>query len=130
MNQYDFKGLLSNLQEDYREFGMADTVFIHFKYNHLPIKVNGVIQDELKEFKASFCIYDGYIEDYEVYDYKRDIEMLVLQEYDDSPKSIYINEDSGIDSYEYENIHTIEIGNDITLKIVDGFITHYLVEEN
>ena len=129
MKKFNLKELVSQLQEDHREFGMADTVFIYFNYNHLPIKIDGAVKNELKEFKASFCIYDSYIEDYDAYDYKQDIEMLILQEYDDSPNSIYINENGELDSYGYEHIHTIEIGNSITLKVKDGFVTYYEIKE-
>jgi hypothetical protein len=125
MKKFNLKELVSHLEEDHREFGMADTIFTYFKYNHLPIKINGIVKDELKEFKASFCIYDSYIEDYGVYDYKQDFELLILQEYDDSPLSIYINTDGEIDSYEYKNINTIEIGDSIVLQVEDGFVTHY-----
>ena len=129
MKKFNLSELISQLHEEHREFGMADTVFAYFKYEHLPIKINGIIKDELKEFKASFCIYDGCIEDYEVYDYKQDFELLILQEYDDSPYSIYINENGEVDADEYDDILTIEIGNRIVLKVVDGFVTHYELRE-
>lgn len=129
MKKFNFKELLSQLQEEHREFGMADTVFIYFKGTHLPIKIDGAVKNELKEFKASFCIYDAYIEDYDVYDYKQDIEKLILQEYDDSPNSIYINKNGEVDSYGYEHIHTIEIDNSITLKVKDNFVTNYEIKE-
>jgi len=129
MKKFNLKELVSHLQEDRREFGMADSVFIYFKYNHIPIKVNNVEREELKEFKASFCIYDGYIEDYGVYDYKQDSELLILQNYDDSPMSIYINENGEVDSYEYDNISTIEIGNNILLQVENGFVTNYKIKD-
>jgi len=130
MKKFSLNEITSVLNEDKREFGMADTISIYFKNKLLPIKINGVLQEKLKVVKATFCIYDCYIKNYNAYDYKQDFELLVLEEYSDSPFSIYINASDGeIDTYEYHNIHTIELGNILTLKVKNGYVTHHQMKE-
>lgn len=57
MKKFNLIELVSQLQEDRREFEIADTVSIIYKDNFLPIKINGTVRDELKVFRGSFCIY-------------------------------------------------------------------------
>jgi len=52
-----------------------------------------------------------------------------LEEYSDSPYSIYIDETGFVDADEYGEIHTIEIGSSIVLRVEEGFVTHYQVKE-
>lgn len=130
MKKFNLSEIASKLNEDRREFDIGDTISSYYKDELLPIKINGVIHQELKVVKTTFCIYDGYIEDYSVYDYKQDFEILVLEEYSDSPLSVYINASDGeIDTYEYDNIYTIEFGNILTLKVEDGYVTYYQIKE-
>jgi hypothetical protein len=129
MKKFNLKELVSQLQEDHREFEMADTVSIIYKGNYQPIAINGTVRNELKIFRASFCIYDVYQEEYTADDYTLDVELLVIEEYSDSPYSIYINENGEVDTEEYDDISTIEVGNRIVLKVEDGFVTHYSIKE-
>lgn len=129
MKKFNLIELISQLEESHRSFDVGDNVAVHFKGSFTPIKINGIAVEELKIFKASFCIYDVYNEEYTPNDYKLDIEMLSIEEYSDSPCSIYIDSDGKLDSYEYENIATIEIGDILTLKVEDNVVTHYQMKE-
>lgn len=122
MKKFNFKELLSELEEESREFAMADTVSITYKGNFIPIKINGVVRWELKIFRGSFCIYDVYDEKKTPEDYDVDVELLVLEEYPDSPSSIYIDETGFVNGDEYGEILSIEIGDSFVLKVVKGFI--------
>ena len=51
--------------------------------------------------------------------------MLSLEEYSDSPYSIYIDSEGKLDTYEYDDIATIEIGDVLVLQVVDNVVTHY-----
>lgn len=126
MKKFNLKELVSTLEEDHRELGFADNVEIHYKGNFLPIKINGVVREELKVFKGSFCIYG--LEERALDEYDLDVELLVLEEYSDSPYSIYINEDGVVDGDEFGEVFAIEIGNSIALKVEDGFVTHHEVK--
>ena len=85
--------------------------------------------NELKIFKGSFCIYNIYNEAYKPNDYKLDIEILSIEEYSDSPYSIYIDSEGKIDTYEYDDIATIEIGDILVLQVEDNVVTHYQFKE-
>jgi len=129
MKKFNLHELVSQLQEDHREFDIGDTVAVHFKGKLQPIKINGIAVTELKIFKGSFCIYDVYDEKNTSSDYNLDIEMLAIEEYSDSAHSIYIDSDGKLDTYEYENIATIEIGNFLTFKVENNKVTHYHFKE-
>jgi len=126
MRKFNFKELLAELEEESREFAMADTVSITYKGNFTPIKINGVVREELKTFRGSFCIYDVYDEKKTSKDYDIDVELLVLEEYPDSPYSIYINENGFVNSEEYDNISTIELGAMLVLQIKNNRVTNYM----
>jgi len=125
MKKFNLNELVSQLKVDHKEFDMGDNIAVYFKGHLSPIKLNGIIREELKVFKGSFCIYYVYDEDKNPDDYKIDIEIFSLEEYTDSPNSIYIDETGFINADEYGRIHTIEIGSDIVFKAIDGFVTHY-----
>jgi len=129
MKKFNLSELVSQLQEDHREFDIGDNVAVYFKGNFLPIKINGIVVDELKIFKGSFCIYDVYNEEYAPDDYKLDIEMLSIEEYSDSPYSIYIDSQGKLDTYEYHDIATIEIGDILVFKVENNIVTQYEVKE-
>ena len=129
MKKFNFKEFISKLEEESREFGMADTVSITYKGVFTPIKINGVVREELKTFSGSFCIYDVYDEEKTATDYNINVELLVLEEYADSPYSIYIDESGFVNADEYGEIRTIEVGESIVLKVKDGHVSHYLVKD-
>ncbi len=124
MKKFNLSELVSQLRESSRSFDVGDNVAVHFKGKFQPIKINSVVVEELKIFKGSFCIYDIYNEEYEPSDYKLDIEMLSIEEYSDSPYSIYIDSNGKLDSYEYDDIATIEIGDILVLRVEDNVVTH------
>jgi len=128
MQKFNLKELVAHLQEQSRSLDIADNVAVIYQGNFTPIKINGVIKEELKVFKGSFCIYYEK-EQANLNDYDINIELLVLEEYSDSPYSIYIDETGFVNGDEYGEIHTIEIGDIITLKVEDCFVTDYEVEE-
>ena len=129
MKKFNLSELVSQLEISDRFFDVGDNVAVHFKGNFQPIKINGVIVDELKIFKGSFCIYDIYNEEYTPNDYKLDIEMLSIEEYSDSPYSIYIESNGKLDTYEYDDIATIEVGDILVLQVEDNIVTHYQIKE-
>jgi len=129
MKKFNLSELVSQLEISDRFFDVGDNVAVHFKGNFQPIKINGVIVDELKIFKGSFCIYDIYNEVYTPNDYKLDIEMLSIEEYSDSPYSIYIDSNGKLDTYEYDDIATIEVGDILVLQVEDNIVTHYQIKE-
>ena len=65
------------------------------------------------------------MEEYEYFSSKNRVEIIAIEEYSDSPNSIYINEDGAIDSYEYENISTIELSNIATIRVENNNIVNY-----
>lgn len=129
MKKFNLSELLSKLQEDYREFDIADTVAIYYKGKTLPIKIDGVVKDELKRFRGSVCIYDEYEESKSADDYECDTELLVIEEYSDSPYSIYIDESGYVNADMYGDIHKIEVGDILVLEIADNLVTHYQIKE-
>ena len=129
MKKFNLSELLSQLQEDHREFDIADTVAIYYKGKTLPIKIDGVAKDELKRFRGSVCIYNEFEESKSAYDYKFDTELLVIEEYSDSPYSIYIDESGYVNADMYGDIHKIEVGDLLVLEIEDSVVTYYEVKE-
>lgn len=129
MKKFNFKEIISYLQEYYREFDIADSISVYFAYNHLPIKINGDIKPELKILKGSFCINKSYEKDKSVDDYKEDIKLLIFEEYSDSLHSIYIFSDGKVDANPYCTISSIEIGKQLSLKLEGGKVTHYDIKE-
>ena len=98
---------LNNFKETHRENDIGDNVAIFYEESYLPIKINGVVEPKLKQFKGSICTYD--------IDEGTDtrglpVEMIAIEEYSDSPYSIYIDVDGNVTSYEYTDIFSIEIG--------------------
>lgn len=130
MKKFNLTELVSQLQEHHREFDIGDNIAIFFKGEFTPIKINNIIVKELKIFKGSFCIYDIYNEEFSVNDYDLDIEMLSIEEYSDSPNSIYIDSKGKLDSYEYENIATIEIGDFLLFRVYENIVTHYEIRRS
>lgn len=129
MKKFNLSELVSQLEESNRSFDVGDNVAVHFKGNFLPILINGIIIKELKIFKGSFCIYDIYNEAHTPNDYKLDIEMLSIEEYSDASNSIYIDSNGKLDTYEYDDIATIEIGDILVLQVQDNVVTHYEMKE-
>ena len=129
MRKFNLNELVSQLDESNRTFDIGDNVAVYFKGEFQPIKINGIVIEELKIFKGSFCIYDIYNENYRPDDYKLNIEMLSIEEYSDSPNSIYIDREGHLDSYEYTDIGTIEIGDILVFKVKDNVVTHYGIKE-
>ena len=52
MKKFNLSALVSQLEISDRFFDVGDNVAVHFKGNFQPIKINGVIVDELKIFKG------------------------------------------------------------------------------
>ena len=123
----DLDEFVSHLQEAKRRIDIGDNVEILYTDNLLPVKINGEIKPELKIFKASYCIYE--MEEYEYFNTSNPVEMLVIEEYSDSPNSIYIDQFGDVDSYEYENISSIELGNTILLEIENRQVKGYLYKK-
>ena len=128
MQKFNLQELVSQLQESHREFDIGDSVAVHFKGEQLPIKIDGMIIQELKIFKGSFCIYDVYNPAFKANDYRINIEVLSIEEYSDSPHSIYIDKNGNLDSYEYNILATIEIGNLLTFEIRNNRVHSYMLK--
>lgn len=124
MEQFNLQSLITHFTETHREFDIGDNVAIHFQDKFLPIKIDGKKIAELKVFKASFCIYDIYNEKFTPYDYQLDVEMISIEEYSDSPNSIYINANGIVESEVYKNITTIELGNIAILYVKNSIVHH------
>ena len=107
---FNIKEFVSTLTEVKREFDIGDNVAIFYKESYLPIKINGVVETRLKYFKGSFCIYDVYEESKTPYEYDIEVEILALEEYSDSPYSIFIDAVGGVEVFGFEDVISIEIG--------------------
>jgi len=125
MKPFNLQEFISHLHQTYKEFILEDVIGIYFQESTLPIKINHSRASELKSFHASCCVYDFYNEDFTINDYTIEAEILVFQEYFDSPFSIYIDKNGVVQSYEYNTIHTIEVENIFTLYISNNIVTHY-----
>ncbi len=126
-SKWNLKEFISKLNETSRELDIGDNIAISYEESNYPIKINGVVREELKKFKGSFCIY--YEKEKELKDYDINVEIISLEEYSDSPYSIYIDESGFVDADEYGVIQTIEIGDEIIFRVEDGVVTHYQVKE-
>jgi len=122
MRKWNLIELMSNFQIEKKHYGIADNIELTYKGDFLPIRINGVVKSELKEFIGSYSIYD--IDESEWFN-EHKVEMLAIQEYSDSPYSIYINEDGVINSYECEKIQTIDIGTEIHLQVIENKVVAY-----
>ncbi len=126
MRKFNLEELVSGLQEDRRELDIGDNVAVFYKGDFTPVKINGAVREELKTFKGSFCIcYEKELERLD--DYAIKIETLVLEEFSDSPFSIYIDETGFVNADEYGDICTIEIGTAIRLEVVEGHVVGFEV---
>lgn len=123
MKKWSIQEFVSHLNEAKRRLDIGDNVEILYQENLSPIKINGEIKSELKIVKGSYCIYD--MEEQYYFKLNNKVEIIAIEEYSDSPYSIYIYEDGLVESYEYEAIKTIELGNTILLQIKDNHILGY-----
>jgi hypothetical protein len=121
--KWDIDEFISNFTESKRGLDIGDNVEIRYKEKLTPIKINGTIRAELKIVKGSYCIYE--MEEYEYFSPENKVEMIAIEEYSDSPNSIYIDEDGTVESYEYKNISTITLGNLMLLNIDDNTIKDF-----
>ena len=123
MKKWDIQEFVSHLNEAKRRLGIGDNVEILYQENLSPIKINGEIKPELKIVKGSYCNYD--MEEQCYFKLNNKVEIIAIEEYSDSPYSIYINEDGLVESYEYEAIKTIELGSAVLFQIKDNYIIGY-----
>ncbi|MDF1882606.1 hypothetical protein JHD49_01480 [Sulfurimonas sp. SAG-AH-194-C21] len=123
----DLDEFVSYLEELHRRIDIGDNVEILYADNLVPVKINGEIKPELKIFKASYCIYE--MEEFEYFNSSNSVEMLVIEEYSDSPNSIYIDQFGDVDSYEYENISSIELGETLVIEIENRQVKGYLYKK-
>jgi hypothetical protein len=123
MKTWDIQEFVSHLNEAKRRLDIGDNVEILYQENLSPIKINGEIKPELKIVKGSYCIYD--MEEQYYFKLNNKVEIIAIEEYSDSPYSIYIYENGLVESYEYKFIKTIELGSTILLQIKDNHILGY-----
>jgi hypothetical protein len=123
--KWDIDKFVKQFTEAKRNLDIGDNIEILYKEKLTPIKINGTIRPELKIFKGSYCIYD--MEEYEYFSTENKVEMIAIEEYSDSPNSIYINEKGVVESYEYEDILTLELGEDIVLNIKANKVRGYSI---
>jgi len=106
---WNIKEFVASLTEVKREFDIGDNVAIFYKESYLPIKINELVEPKLKYFKSSFCIYDIYEEGKTAYEYDLDIEMIAIEEFSDSPNSIYIDVKGNVETNGITNINSIQL---------------------
>ncbi|MEA2017595.1 MAG: hypothetical protein U9N59_04030, partial [Campylobacterota bacterium] len=111
------------LTEYEKRLDIGDNIEILYKEKLTPIIINGEPRAELKIVKGSYSIYD--MEEYEYFSDENKVEMIAIEEYSDSPNSIYFNEEGVVESYEYENISTIELGDRVVFNIHNKSIISY-----
>lgn len=126
--KWELKQFLSNFKESSRTFDIGDNIAITYTTPFTPIKINGTARPELK-FKSSFCIYDVWDEELNAEDYNLEIEMIAIEEYSDSPNSIYIDEMGTLNTDDYNDIKTIELGDVAILYTENGLVAHYEIFE-
>ena len=127
--EFNITEFVASLTEVKREFDIGDNVAIFYAESYLPIKINGVVEPKLKYFKCSFCIYNVYDENKSAYEYDMEVEMLALEEYSDSPYSIFIDAGGNVEVFGFEEVVTIEIGNIFVLHLHNNCITQYKMKE-
>ena len=116
MKKWNLREFIENFTEIDRADDIGDNIAIFYKESKYPIKINEKIEPKLKYFKASFCTYDlSHNVDIKTFP----AEMIAIEDYSDSPYSIYIDEKGNINSYEFEKINNIEIGG-IVLEIKEN----------
>ena len=125
MQKWNLQMFTSHFKIRCKEIDIGDNIAILYEGNFQPIKINGAVKEELKTFKGSYCIYE--MDEVDYFNAHK-VEVLVLEEYSDSPYSIYIYETGEIDTYEYDEIHTIEIGCDIIFKVANKKIHSYEIK--
>jgi hypothetical protein len=108
---------MDNFKIATKSLDIGDNIAITYEGNFTPIKINGKVEERLKHFKGSYCIYE--LQEDEYFN-NHPVEILVLEEFSDSPYSIYINNEGEVESYEFINISTIEIGSEILLEVIDN----------
>lgn len=121
--KWDIQEFISNFTETHREQDIGDNIAIFYKESNNAIKINERIEFHLKYFKGSYCTYgldENTLKD------TIPIEMIAIEEYSDSPYSIYIDENGLVDTYEFENISSIEIGG-YALEIKCNHVVDYYI---
>jgi len=126
--KWNLKQFLSNFKESNRTFDIGDNIAITYSTPFTPIKINAEKRPELN-FKSSFCIYSVWDESLEATDYDLPVEMIAIEEYSDSPNSIYIDEMGTLDTDEYKDIKTIELGDVAILHVENSIVTRYEILE-
>jgi len=119
---WNLEEFISHFQEERKELDIGDNVAVFYQGEFQPIRLDGVEHAELHYFKGSYCIYEMDEEDYFS---EHEIEMLAIEEYSDSPYSIYINAEGVVESYEYGEISLIEIGPAIRLYVKEQRVVSY-----
>lgn len=122
MYVWNLEKFISHFQEDRKEIDIGDNVAIYYQGELQPIRINGIEHTELHYLKGSYCIYE--MEECEYFS-EHAVEMIAIEEYSDSPYSIYINVEGVVESYEYKNIFLIEIGPAIRLHIEKQRVISY-----
>ena len=116
--------ITNGLEEVKRTIGTFDNTYIWYK-DTLPIKINGKVNSIIKFARGSF--YNGELEDSNKCNKQSTIEVLALEEYPDSPNSLFIYESLQLEVF-FESdivIKTIQLGSAIILHIEDSKLTAY-----
>lgn len=125
---WNLEEFVSHFQEDRKELDIGDNIAVFYQGECQPIRLDRVEHAELHYFKGSYCIYEMDERDYFS---EHTIEMLAIEEYSDSPYSIYINVEGVVESYEYGAISLIEIGPAICLHVEKQRVVSYeIITEN
>ena len=128
LEKWDLSKMMRYFEVESKSYDVGDNIAITYKGVFTPIKINGKVEDKLKAFKGSYCIYELEEDDYFT---NHPVEMLVLEEFSDSPYSIYIDERGEVESYEYINIYSIEIGSEIFLEVQNSRVIGFgLLDKN
>lgn len=124
MIEWSLKEFMKNFTQTHREKDIGDNIAIFYEESNIPIKINGILEPKLKHFKGSFCTYklEENIDKSEL-----PVEMIAIEEYSDSPYSIYIDENGYVDSYEFGNIFSITLGEIVTLRVNNSHVTDYIL---
>ena len=107
IEEWNVKKFISNFQETHREDDLGDNIAVFYRESKKVIKINGTAEKQLNYFKGSVCTYDMAES---VNTDLLEIEMIAIEEYSDSPCSIYIDEKGIVDQYEFQTIDTLEFG--------------------
>jgi hypothetical protein len=123
MKRWDLEQFLDNFTEKERSLDVGDNTQILYGENMLPIKIDGIVQTKLKILKGSYCIYN--LDPNLYFHQKNKVEMLAIEEYSDSPYSIYINNLGEVESFFCKINHSIEIANKFTLHVQNNQVVGY-----